>query len=299
MINFKFIKTGFFYLFITISILPFIACTSSTPVKTKVSTVKNELNEHLVLLHGLTNKHQWSEAFLEKCLSIWGSKNVFVVFTNNSEILYEKKINSKTIFFCGEDNWSAGDKSIEDQVELLQKKIVILQRERNLKRKFSIIAHSMGGLVSRRYIYKQPDVVKGVVTLGTPHHGSPIVDSFKWAGFFIGATEALNNLQPSFLKKFNERFPVKSSPLAENGKIYTIRGDCDGDDCFGWGGELLFGWSFLHQTVNKDSDGAVPFDSAIIKDAVHIGDFADYDHFELVKEPAVAQKASEYLLYKN
>ncbi|MCX7678180.1 MAG: hypothetical protein N2316_03085, partial [Spirochaetes bacterium] len=38
----------------------------------------------LVLLHGLTNKHQWSDAFLNQVASIWGSGNVYVIYTNES-----------------------------------------------------------------------------------------------------------------------------------------------------------------------------------------------------------------------
>ena len=40
----------------------------------------------------------------------------------------------------------------------------------------------------------------------------------------------------------------------------------------------------------------VPFDSAIIEGATHIWDFPDFDHFDLVQEPSVAEKASEYLI---
>jgi triacylglycerol lipase len=95
----------------------------------------------------------------EETLSIWGSGNGFVVYTNSSEMIYEKILNSKTIFYWGEDNQNAGDKSIEEQAMLLHKKIQILQENKNLGKKFSIIARSMGGLVDRRYIYKNPDVV--------------------------------------------------------------------------------------------------------------------------------------------
>ncbi len=296
MINYRLSREYFFYSIMTILIISLITCTYQKK-REKADTLKNNsLEENLVLIHGLTNKHPWSEKFLDKTLSIWGAKNVFVVYTNSSEITYEKIINSKIMLYCGADNKKAGDKSIEEQSELLQKKIQILQEAKNLKKKFYIIAHSMGGLVARRYIYKYPDVVKGLVTLGTPHHGSPLADSFKWVGFFIGATDAIDNLRPSFLKEFNEKFPIKSSPLAENGKIYTIRGDCDGKDCFGWGGELLLGWTFITQTTNKDNDGLVPFDSAIIEGAIHIWDFPDFDHFDLVQEPSVAEKASEYLI---
>lgn len=263
----------------------------------KTDAHKNkEVEKKIVLIHGLTNKHPWSEIFLDKILSIWGSKNVYAVYTNSSERTDEKIIHSRTLFSCGEDNNTAGDKNIEEQTNLLQEKIHILQKTKNLGEKFFIIAHSMGGLVARRYIYQNPAVVQGLVTLGTPHHGSPLADSFKWAGFFIGATDAINNLRPTFMKEFNIKFPIQNSPLADNGKIYTIRGDCDGEDCFGWGGELLFGWLFITQTTNKDNDGLVPFDSAIIEGAPHISDFPDFDHFDLVREPSVAEKASEYLI---
>ena len=298
MANYRLLKKKFLYSIVTLLVISILSCANSTPVKIEntENINKNSSNQHLVLIHGLTNKHPWSEAFLDKCLSIWGSENVFVVFTNTSEITYEKKFTSKTVIYCGEDNTSAGDDTIEVQARLLQKKIEILQRDKKLGKKFNIIAHSMGGLVARRYIYKCPHVVKGLVTLGTPHHGSPLADSFKWAGFFLGATDAIDNLRPSFIEKFNEKYPVKSSPLADNGKIYTIRGDCDGKDCFGWGGELLLGWTIISQTTDKDNDGLVPFDSAIIEYAVHIADFPDYDHLDLVQEPSVAKKASEYLI---
>jgi triacylglycerol lipase len=292
-------KRLFLYLILNISVISLLSCTHQRHGEKAEPIISNDLQENLVLINGLSNKYSWSETFLEKTLSIWGSGNVFVIYTNNSEIIYEKTIQSRTMVYCGEDNKKAGDKNIEEQTELLQRKIKLLQETKGLGKRFYIIAHSMGGLVARRYIYKSPDVVKGLVTLGTPHHGSPLADSFKWAGFFLGATDAIDNLRPSFLKEFNKRFPVKSSPLAENGKIYTIRGDCDGKDCFGWGGELLLGWTFITQTTDKDNDGLVPFDSAIIEGADHIWDFPDFDHFDLVQEPSVAEKASEYLIHNN
>jgi pimeloyl-ACP methyl ester carboxylesterase/Mg-chelatase subunit ChlD len=43
--------------------------------------------------------------------------------------------------------------------------------------KFDIVAHSMGGLLTRYYLQQHPDVrkkVRRVITIGTPHHGSPV-----------------------------------------------------------------------------------------------------------------------------
>lgn len=40
-----------------------------------------------------------------------------------------------------------------------------------------VIGHSQGGLVARRLGQKRPDLVKGVVTIGTPHFGAPIAQA--------------------------------------------------------------------------------------------------------------------------
>ncbi|HYW06465.1 MAG TPA: alpha/beta fold hydrolase, partial [Longimicrobium sp.] len=37
-----------------------------------------------------------------------------------------------------------------------------------------LIAHSQGGLISRYTAQHQPHLVRGVITVGTPHHGAPI-----------------------------------------------------------------------------------------------------------------------------
>ncbi len=51
----------------------------------------------LVLLHGLTNKHHWSDAFLSKCAEKWGSKNVYVIYTNESTRVWTRSIGGRTI----------------------------------------------------------------------------------------------------------------------------------------------------------------------------------------------------------
>ena len=77
--------------------------------------------------------------------------------------------------------------------------------------------------------------------------------------------------------------------------MHTVRGDCPGGDCLGWGGELALGWQFLKRVYEVDNDGLVPYDSAVLDGAGHIGDFPEYDHYELVLQPDVALKAAEYL----
>ena len=249
----------------------------------------------LVLVHGLTNKHQWSTAFLDKCLQKYGSGNVYAIYTNESTRVWYRWINGRKLVCCGENDFSAGDDSVATQASLMRTKTLKLQQSYGLSSKIKIIAHSMGGLVSRRYIYNNPGTVAGLVTLGTPHQGSPLAYEGQFVSFFVGATAAVNNLKPSWVQgTFNKYYPAPG-PMASGGKIYTISGDGDGWDCWGWAGELSIGWTLLTTIHWTDSDGAVPRNASKISGSTDIGTFWSYDHMELVTKSAVADKALQYL----
>ncbi|MHB8157925.1 MAG: lipase family alpha/beta hydrolase [Desulfocucumaceae bacterium] len=253
-------------------------------------------NNDLVLVHGLSNKHAWSDSFLRACLNAWGSGNVYIVYLNSDNSVANRFIDGKKIICIGKNDFSAGDDYVEVQANYLSEKIGILQNSYGLSSRVDLIGHSMGGLVSRRYVYMKPNTVAGLVTLGTPHHGSPLADDLDWGAFFIGAEHAVANLKPSWVESFNQQYPVTGSPFYSGGKLYTIRGDADGF-IWEWGymGEIYAGWNTLTLLHWTDSDGAVPKASPLITGATHIADFWDYDHYELVREAAVANKAAQYL----
>jgi hypothetical protein len=117
----------------------------------------------------------------------------------------------------------------------------------------------------------------------------------QWAGRFLNAEDAFSHLEPDYVKEFNGKYPVNGAPLFDNGQIYTIRGDADGWDCFGWGGELPMGWIILRAFNGTDNDGLVPTHSAVIDGAQHIADFESHDHFDLTQDPAIAEKVAQYL----
>ena len=59
----------------------------------------------------------------------------------------------------------------------------------------TIVAHSMGGLLTRSAIYYAgqenlhwPDQLKNIVFLGTPHHGAPLERASNWLDVIIGST---------------------------------------------------------------------------------------------------------------
>lgn len=73
--------------------------------------------------------------------------------------------------------------------------------------RFSIVAHSLGGLVTRAALANQPDKRLGcVVTLGTPHQGSTIAQQFQGArlrrhlpGKSLAALAQTSNILPESL----------------------------------------------------------------------------------------------------
>jgi hypothetical protein len=59
----------------------------------------------------------------------------------------------------------------------------------------SVLAHSMGGLVTRSALFSAgqagmawPDLTKNIVFLGTPHHGSPLERAGNWVDVILGST---------------------------------------------------------------------------------------------------------------
>jgi pimeloyl-ACP methyl ester carboxylesterase len=250
----------------------------------------------IVLVHGLSNVHQWSNAFVAELVESRGGR-VFVAYTSQSSQVSTKVIAGSTVTYIGSDAFfDAGYDSVEVQAVVLADKLDTLQAQHGLSSKYSIIAHSMGGLVSRRLIYLRPNTVAGLVTLGTPHHGSPLASDFAWAAFFIGAFNAILDLDPAWVDGvFNVAFPVLGAPLYGSGKVFTVQGDADFLDAWGVFGELQLGWQNLGLFYGLDSDGAVPHASTRIDGAVHIADFWAYDHLELVTQPVVAKAAAEVL----
>ena len=120
----------------------------------------------LVLVHGLANKHKWSSSFLTELANTWGSGNIYVIYTNTSTNVYTKSYNGRTVTFIGKNDYKAGKDYIQKQAQNMDAKINILKNHYGLSNKFNIIAHSMGGLVSRYYAYYRPNTVAGIVTLG-------------------------------------------------------------------------------------------------------------------------------------
>jgi pimeloyl-ACP methyl ester carboxylesterase len=196
---------------------------------------------------------------------------------------------------CGENNYTAGADFAGTQAYYMKQKISLLQSTKGLSDPFNIIAHSMGGLISREFIHENPFKVKTLVTLGTPHKGSPLAVDCDFVSYFINAVDAVDDLEPGWVQGvFNQEFPAPG-PLAPGGAIYAIGGDADGWDCWGWGGELVLGWNVM-MLRRMDNDGLVPNDLCYMDGIPLVYRFGSYDHYDLVLKPDVAVKAMQYAL---
>ncbi len=84
-----------------------------------------------------------------------------------------------------------------------------------------IVAHSMGGLVLRDVLTRRPELkekVRGVVTLGTPHHGTAVARWLTW----MHPTKQL-----SYRSEWVESLPTLSELLPGDRPMLTVGGTAD------------------------------------------------------------------------
>ena len=77
-------------------------------------------------------------------------------------------------FHLGRLLWRFNTQPIDRTAVLVAQKIEAIAQRHGLER-LHIVGHSKGGLIARRYVqdYGGARRVKSIVTLGTPHHGTP------------------------------------------------------------------------------------------------------------------------------
>jgi hypothetical protein len=123
--------------------------------------------------------------------------------------------------------------------------IIDLVKYKTGKGKVNIIAHSMGGLVARRYLQIfEKDTINKLILIGTPNKG--IVGDVKDFCHIFGEKRECEDMYNDsiFIKKLNS--PIVEKPKAD---IYTI----SGKGC---------------KTAGKDGDGVVVFENSLLDQAV-------------------------------
>ena len=160
--------------------------------------------------------------------------------------------------------------SISEYSPTLKKEIENVLLATN-KDKAILVAHSMGGVLSRYYLKFDggSDKIYKLITVGSPHYGIRAWASF-WSPF--GSIES-QQMRPDseFLKTLN--YPVDSLVPS-----YTISGNNKG--CF-----------------TKDCDGVVYVNSSKLKMATKavVFDGNQYEHSSMLQQPEVSRQVLEYI----
>jgi alpha-tubulin suppressor-like RCC1 family protein/pimeloyl-ACP methyl ester carboxylesterase len=131
-----------------------------------------------------------------------------------------------------------------------------------------IVAHSMGGLVARAAVelHGAGTQVRRVITLGTPHVGTPLAVPAAWLNltpFLSFGSQGTKDLQPESSNGFIRRLNAASLP-ARRPTYHTIAGDLQGGSCTSspvFCGMFEAGDRIL-RLLGPGSDGVVPTPSA-------------------------------------
>lgn len=96
---------------------------------------------------------------------------------------------------------------------------------------FTVVVHSMGGLVIRSAIHsaqqhnwRWPQQLKNIVFLGTPHHGAPLERAGNWIDVLLGVT--------AFSKPFAKLGQLRSAGITDLRYGFVLESDWTGQDRF-------------------------------------------------------------------
>lgn len=196
---------------------------------------------------------------------------------------------------------------INDNGNYMENMISEKQAEGKITQDPIIIAHSMGGLVSRSYIIFSSGNFHRLVTLSTPHLGSKLAHFVPYGdkdgvGDLIPGHEFLNNLNSNEFEKTQ-----RSKYWLLNGRVGTY------PSCYHFGVSLCYHWhnpepthieKIGHGQLDKPNDGMVTNASARFTgnnyydedNSVHrINTFEWIDHKQLNKDDRICKWVKDFI----
>jgi len=153
-----------------------------------------------------------------------------------------------------------------------------------------VIGHSMGGLIGRGILNSLPERVTAVVTLGSPHEGTPLAQAaIHDCGLFPPGTEKITC---EFIRGLSAypfartagvsdlRDPSSYLDRSNGSRVYSVGGQVSGwPDIHDLQLKLL--WLLMAPIFGENSDAVVPTTSSIPTWTNAVGNYPGYDHFEL------------------
>ena len=171
------------------------------PVKAAVS------GKILVLIHGLCmNDLQWTTQHSDALAAELGYTPVYV-------------------------RYNTGLHTSENGAEFSKQLENLLQHWPVTVTDLTVLAHSMGGLVTRSALHQAqqqglawPKSLKNIVFLGTPHHGAPLERAGNWVDVLLGATP--------FSAPFKRLAQLRSAGITDLRYGFVVDADWQGHDRF-------------------------------------------------------------------
>lgn len=168
----------------------------------------------------------------------------------------------------------------------------------------SIVAHSMGGLVSRHAVHSAnqgkliwPGSLQKIVFLGTPHHGAPLERAGGWVDAILSSNDyslpftSLGRIRSAGITDLRHGYDQDALPLPQGVSCYTIAAATAAQR--GPLADRLTGDGLvpLNSALGEHSDPlkALIFPSTAQWIAYNTG------HIELLKSPVVTRKLLEWL----
>jgi pimeloyl-ACP methyl ester carboxylesterase len=182
---------------------------------------------------------------------------------------------------------------------------------------FTIIGHSMGGLVARSACHYAMEAghawrprLRNLIFLGTPHHGVPLERAGQWADFLIGKSR--------YTAPFARLGRIRSAGITDLRYGNIVDEDWDGHDRFNHAGDTrqivplppdvrcyAIAGSAGRQIGRAIGDGLVPVGSALGQHAEPSRDLAlpksrqwiarSINHMELLNRPEVYKQIRKWL----
>jgi len=169
-----------------------------------------------------------------------------------------------------------------------------------------IVAHSMGGLVARSAIEEHGAKVAKLITLGTPHLGTPLAnkpfETLEVSSLTANEKAALVGLLLIFLETpggHNCAEPFYNKWLAELNR--AVRREPPDTDYIFYGSRNPGSnsvYSLLSKSIPGEDDGLIPYPSAVFKDApfdITRCEFNNINHSELRTAPVVLESLFQRL----
>jgi pimeloyl-ACP methyl ester carboxylesterase len=207
--------------------------------------------------------------------------------------------NEHVFNFAYSDDKNPANGDIIEYAKLFAKKIEEILAQTK-KSKVNIIAHSMGGLISRYYIEKLGgvDKVNKLIMLGTPNHGSaPLPEVFEmFAKIEKGIELKVNEIKFLMGKKEEKKIDVfgTAAKLMKPGSDFLNDLGYKAKPNF----YLIAGTKGLPIILEEPNDGAVELKSAILENMDEKKIFTyKVNHFDLHKYLKVFNKIMRIMVY--